>query len=99
MYIKNSLKYTHKIVNIGDLKAIEINISFKEKNFNLTALYKLHQINKEKFIDDMNKYLAETNYNEHIVLGDININISKMNDTVHHYLNTISLHGFTSAMN
>ena len=55
LYIKNNINYTHEVAHIGNFKAIEINARFKEKVDNITALYILHQVNKDVFFDNLSK--------------------------------------------
>lgn len=70
-----------------------------DEPFHITAVYKLLEVEVGKYTNDMRKYLSARKLeNEHVIIGDININImDKSTDTLE-YLNMMSEFGFFSAI-
>lgn len=101
VYIEDSLNYKSKIVLINIIQGLEIELKFGDKNILLTALYRLPSTDSQEFIVGLSSYLEHSrkNYDVHLFLGDININILKDDATTHEYLSTLSGEGFISAVN
>lgn len=64
----------------------------------VTALYKLHDAPNDIFVQKLDAYLHQNNFNNHIFLGDININIAEACDETENYSNTLAAHGFAKAI-
>lgn len=101
VYIKSTFHYKCSLIDIGELRAIELNISNFQEPITLTAIYRSPSSNSKIFIDSLTKYLSECHSNKnHIVTGDINFNLlDETDDDVDEYKNVLNLFDFTSYVN
>lgn len=74
IYIKKSIKYSKVDCSDSDKEFNWVCISFGKSNVKLSAIYRPPSLNGNIFLDDLEDILNRYNTN-HIVLGDININL------------------------
>lgn len=104
VFIRNSIKFKSNIVNIGHFKSIEISCKINNKTYLVTALYRPPSNTKREiqdFNNNLKNYLKSLkNYLDfHLVVGDINIDITDNRDVINDYLNLLGEEGFTPAIN
>lgn len=77
LYKKTVNKYNTKIVVIGDIKAIEVEVTNSKNKIFVTTIYRSPSSSPTEFNLSLNKYLRKRNNqnNIHVLIGDININI------------------------
>lgn len=98
--IKPTLRYTYNIVNIGEIRALQLNVTKNEKNFIITAIYRSPSTCPKNFNIQLLKYMDGIKGGDmHIIVGDINIDILSDNDYIEEYKNIMSAHGFISYIN
>lgn len=91
-----------EIVHIADCKAVEVVISPSDGSgtYTITALYRSPRTNKKKFVVGLNAYLKRNrDLSNHIILGDMNIDIKKQNAVTKSYLGVMLTHKYISAVN
>lgn len=101
VYIKESLNYDTRIVNIGDIRAVEVTIQFCDKEILVTGLYRPPSTSITNFNVDFYEYLstAPKSNSLHFISGDINIDILSQDIDADTYLSMLSEHGFKSTIN
>ena len=88
--IKNNFKYNFSIENICDLKVMRIEVKLLNDTVLISAIYRLHKISENLFINELEKYFYKNNiFSEHIFLGDINIDIINTVNDAEAYLNVL----------
>ena len=92
VYIKNCINFVYKIHTLGNIGLLEINFSYKNRNFLLSAVYRPPSTCPNQFTLNLNSYLANVpkNHDRHIFVGDININIMENTDISNEYQNILS---------
>lgn len=101
-YVRKSLYSKYSLVNIGECKAIQLEINLTGINLFITAIYRSPSICVNNFIEQFHSYLDNfradaTSY--HIIAGDINIDILGDSEMKFNYLNTLSEHNYHSFIN
>lgn len=102
-FIKKNIEYTFKIVNIGDIKALEVDMLYGQnnnKNAKITGIYRSPSSCPNDFNLHLLNYLdiiPETSI--HIITGDINIDILGDSPTVDEYKNIMNSYGYISYIN
>lgn len=103
VYVSKHLKAnTSQIntINIGLIKAIEIKLKLLDTDLLITAIYRVHVIKKDDFIDDLNNYLMKlTKEKNHVILGDLNINLLDDDIDTEIYKNNLIEKGYISYIN
>lgn len=101
VFVKDGLNYNYEIINIAELKVIEIYLKFNGKNMQVTALYRPPSNSVISFNESLQDYLenCSRDIDIHIFVGDVNINILDNNDFVHNYLNIMGEYGLMSVIN
>ena len=102
-FIKKNIEYTFEIVNIGDIKALQIDMLFGQNNnkiAKITGIYRSPSSCPNDFNFHLLNYLDTiTETNIHIITGDINIDILGDNPTVDEYKNIMNSYGYISYIN
>lgn len=100
IFIKSNIEYTHNIVNVGEVKALQLKITNQNKEILLTALYRSPSTCPFIFNNDLMKYLDQTaKSGMQILTGDINIDIMSEYDYAEEYKNILNSYGFVSFIN
>lgn len=101
VYVRDSLPYTYKIVNLGVIRALQVEFKFCGRTVLITGVYRPPSTCIDSFNIELSTYLSEcqNKYDIQLFIGDININILKENDLCGDYLNILSEEGFVSAIN
>lgn len=99
IFVKNCLNYNCDIVTIGLLKALRLTVTLEDRTLDIISVYKLHMVENATFLKHLNDYLDKHQKNDHIFMGDINIDILRDDDVSKNYLNIMAEHGFHCAMN
>lgn len=102
IYLKNTINYSAQVVQIGEIRALQISFNIGNKSAIITALYRPPSINANLFLEHLREYftnITETSVDYHIFLGDMNINIKVENDLSFEYLNILSEYNFISLIN
>lgn len=101
VYIRKSLTYKYEIVDINNIKAIQLNLKHNDKNIIITSLYRSPSTCPTEFNTGLHDYLenCKTVSDIHVIVGDVNIDILSDKDDAHQYLNIVKEYGFLSAIN
>lgn len=102
VYIKNSLNFQNEIVNIGNIKAINTKITYRNKKIRILSIYRSPSLCPNDFNLNLHNYLtqAKDNFDIDIVLGDMNIDIlDSQSHSVNEYLNVLAEHRYLSTIN
>ena len=102
VYFKKGIEFTTSDVEISNCNSIHFKFKFNQHNFDLTAIYRSPNLNKNDFLNDLEKFLLYMkSVNTHIVVGDINIQIleDKLDIHGHRYMNIMHEFGFLKFLN
>lgn len=101
VYINDELDATHEIVNIDQLKAIEIKFIRNKESFLLTAIYRPPCTSVIDFNGAMERYLKtmKNRYTYHIIVGDMNIDTLSHTEFTDEYKNMLSMYNYISYIN
>ena len=90
-YVADYLSETTTVEEHGQLKTTCTIIKMKDKNLmKITGLYRCFKYKEEKFIEDLNTLLrANKHFKNHIISGDVNIDINKDSEFSEEYLNDL----------
>lgn len=101
IYIKNNIKYSHKIIDIGEISSMKLNIFLENGGkIILTAIYRSPSTSPYKFNTHLLEYLRNLEKcTVNMLVGDININILSDADYAQEYLNILSMFEFVSYIN
>lgn len=88
-------------MDIGGVKAIELKVdSLLETAINITGLYRSPQVDTQLFIQNLRQYLERHAHDSnHIIVGDININILQPDRYGEEYMTMLYEFGFISTIN
>lgn len=78
IYVKNGITFTQKIVQLGDVRALELDVSTQESTeiTKITAIYRSPHSCVTTFNKNLNNYLQNLeNCSRHILVGDMNIDL------------------------
>lgn len=100
-YVKDYLQYKYNFVLIGPVKTIEIEITNLLSNrVVITGVYKSPTINRNEFNQHLTNYLQNKTFiRNHIITGDINIDLLSLKPENEEYKNILNSFGFTSFIN
>lgn len=100
LYISKKLCHQNSVINIGRIKALFTEIVVNTKHISITSLYRSHCIPIDTFTVDLYEHLSHhKNLTNHIILGDINIDILADNIPVNTYINNYYELGYESCIN
>lgn len=109
IYVKQSLHHSFEIVELKNIKydsgktkinIINLTININNKIMLITAAYRSPNTSADDFNRELNSFLQlYRNVETHVIIGDININISSADDHVQDYLNILGEYGFSSYIN
>lgn len=101
IYIKNYIRFQHKIVCLNEIKLLQVTFSIGSRSIVLSALYRLHPTDPHTFNTNLHSYLKtlKNDFSYSILIGDININILNQKDYTQEYLNILSEEGYISQIN
>ncbi|KAH9631137.1 hypothetical protein HF086_001072 [Spodoptera exigua] len=81
IYIKEDLTFVEKPSQLSSAEVLHGTLNMKNTCLNIIALYRPPKTNKMQFISETEKLIQEIPRNENIIIvGDININLSGVND-------------------
>lgn len=92
---------THSLVELDNIKLIQVSFSLDYKSFVVSAVYRLNPTCPHRFNLNLKRYLRTINRNVNysILVGDLNINIIDQRDYTHDYLNLLYEEGYVSQIN
>lgn len=101
IYIREDLEYRHRIVPIGDITALEVDIQLLGKIIRITGIYRSPQICTQRFNQDLFCNLENADEcDQHVLVGDMNVDLMASNDVVvEEYKNILSYFGYRSYIN
>ena len=100
IYIRKGISHTNKIISVGRIKALFTQIKTKSEDIYITSLYRSHYIAIPNFIEDLRLHIENNqNLKNHIIVGDININILNVNKNSNEYINNYLNGGYRSFIN
>ena len=80
VYIREGPKYSVRIEEIHETRAIEIRLSLGDESFLVTVVYRSPGTSKALFVTCLRTYLHKTkNEKFHTIIGDMNIDLFKVN--------------------
>lgn len=89
-----------EIQSINNCNSIKLTVNKNDYNFTVTGIYRSQCHNKDQFITSLGEYLLNENFiGDHILCGDININLFDDSIESNSYVNTLAKFGYTSAIN
>lgn len=97
VYFRNDIEVSASDIEILNSNCIHFKFNFNNTIIELTAIYRSPNLNKAEFINDVESFLInKKNVNNHIIVGDINIQIldDSMDDLGHRYMNIMYEFGF-----
>lgn len=111
VYIRSSIQYKYKICELNNIKyknsSTKINflnldiVDDDKQNLSISAIYRSPSTCPYSFNREIEKYLSENQKNvcTHVIVGDINIDLSSNEDYVQEYLNILGEYRFSSYIN
>ena len=97
---KEGISHTNEEISVGKIKARLIEIKRKTDDIFITFLYRSHSIAIPNFIKDLNLHIESCqNLKNHIIVGDINIDILKLNENSNDYVKNYLNLGFRPFIN
>lgn len=100
IFVKDTLNISHNIVYLGPIKCIEVEITHNNSKIVLTCIYKSPRIIPQTFNQELFQYLqTKKHINNHIITGDINIDLLSDEDYIEEYKNILNYFDFTSYIN
>lgn len=96
VYVREDIIHSTEIVEIDNFKVLNCKVSIDQKNKNLliTAIYRCHDFNENRFIEVINQIVKISKEKNHILIGDFNINILNSCNTSEELLNTCFAGGY-----
>lgn len=102
VYVKKIFNGGCSLIDIGQSRAVQLEIKTNRGWFYVTALYRSPSTCVNDFIDQFESYLCGVNSNNiscHIIVGDINIDILDNSETTFNYISILREHNFSSLIN
>lgn len=99
VFIKSHLDYTFKLIKLGEITAIELNIQCHNTTLMITSVYRSPQTNPYTFNESLSNYLNNIKSDISVLVGDININLFSHEYYVEEYMNILNMHGYISYIN
>lgn len=101
IYFKNSIDISVIEAEIGHCNSLHFKIKLDKSEIFFTAIYRSPKNNKNDFIDNLEQYLSNLEGHNHIIVGDINIDI--LEDSIDligsKYMNVLHEYGFVKYLN
>lgn len=90
VFVSNKLSHTHETEIIGKLKVSNVTLEANHKKLKVSGVYRCHDFPLAEFIVDVKTFLLNNkNCENHIILGDDNINIMEENTESSEFLNNL----------
>ena len=102
VYFRDNISPSEINIEIDHCNSINFSFMKNDISFVLTAIYRSPKLCTNDFLESLEFFLQSTkNYNNHIIVGDINIQILENNLDIlgNNYLNIMHEHGFTRYLN
>nr|CAI5833589.1 unnamed protein product [Callosobruchus analis] len=91
IYIKNDLDYNSKIITLGNLKAIDLEIRHSNKIISILSIYRPSSLCPLEFTKNLDIYLRQKHqYDINLIVGDINVDILSDTSISNDYLNMMN---------
>lgn len=88
-----------KSKKVGKIAVIDIEIGSTEKIY-ITGIYRPHKVDKQVFVDTLKDFLEQNRHRKnHMIIGDMNLDILDCNDVSENYLNNYCELGYSSYIN
>lgn len=99
VFVKNEYFCISTNLALTSADIIRLNLNFKGEEYVFYCVYRLHDINKVIFLEQIENILRKDKYKNIIFIGDINIDISKDNSDTENYMALMSSYGFDCLLN
>lgn len=101
LYVKNNIICDLEEIQINFLKIMSVTFTFNNKKIKISPIYRPPATTESDFLEILEQYLDSDNKKNiiHILIGDINIDIKKINDKSTIYLNLMFTNGYRSYIN
>ena len=98
--VKNNIKHSSCVEQVGELKIISILIEINKCKIKISGLYRCFGYDVKKFIKNLKTYILQNKQvNEHLIIGDTNIDTLINNETTNDYLNILLSNKFIPYIN
>lgn len=95
VYVNKLLSATATQVTLGDVYGLGLGFTFSEKEFHILAVYRTFDSNPDLFVTEVEKYFSNINKRKMcILLGDMNLDTTKSDNTIDKYLDCLIGGGF-----
>lgn len=101
IYIRSQFNYSYEIFNLGNIKAIQLDIFHYNKNIQVIAIYRPPSLCPLDFNIKLTNYVKSIKNQGDIslIVGDMNLDILDDSECSHEYLNILSEQGYISTIN
>lgn len=99
MYVNKNLNYSVRYLDLGVSKAVELKITNLSGSTAVTAAYRSPSSCPKQFNLHLLEYLSSVKFKNHIITGDININLLGNEDFIEEYKTLLSSFDFVSYIN
>lgn len=91
VYIKEDISESTEVVKVGKLSIVNTCIYLEnKKKLEISALYRAHDLPKPEFVSELKKYLvSKKKIENHLLLGDFNIDLIKLDLIGYEHLNNL----------
>lgn len=91
IYLKDHIIESTSVVKVGRLSVLNSTIRIDDKNnLDISAVYRSHDLPKTEFIEDLNNYLdSKKKLKNHLLIGDFNIDLLKLDNVSQEFLNIL----------
>lgn len=98
MYVNKKYKESQVTVGskfIGQIETLDIKLNCTNSTLFITGVYKPHKIDNNIFVTDLFAFLSKFKRRKnHMIVGDININLLVKNDVKEDYLSNLCEFGY-----
>ena len=99
VYVSETIEHIVNIIEIDSVKCIHVELHLENKDCAVTCIYRSPTNDVSKFLKKLKDYLTIDDHPEHILVGDINIDILKNEQHSQKYMNILYASGFLSGIN
>lgn len=101
VYVSRAIEYKYEIISLGEIRSIQLNLTFNNRKVCLTAVYRPNPTCPKLFNTHLHDYLGtiKGNIDYSVLIGDININIKSQKDYSQEYLNILNEKCYLSQIN
>ena len=90
IYIKKNIQHITQIKSYGKLQAINVTLQLNNGKNTITGIYRCHDYQEHEFIEDLKLFLKDNTHTEnHLIIGDVNIDIIQENTNSSDYMDNL----------